>query len=142
MTLGILFVTTTILLTPVFAAQEIESRDTENSVKTWFSHAIYSLTITDIKTYPRGNETLITWIANDMATGQVYYSTSSPVIIASSTTSVNISRYGNYANSKANIRSLAPNTKYYYKIYLQNGLGTAVSQENSFITTDDVGISL
>ena len=68
-------------------------------------------------------------------TARVYYDTESPVRIASTTPSVASSVFGNYANSKANIRNLSSSTTYYFKIVTQESSGeTGVSKEMTFST--------
>lgn len=95
------------------------------------------LTIENISTMPTKNEVLITWIANDLAVGRVYYDIASPVRIASGTPSVTASKYANYANSKANIRNLSASTTYYYKVLLEESSGgKTFSEELSFRTRE------
>jgi hypothetical protein len=81
------------------------------------------------------NEALITWAASDLATGIIYFDTVSPVTISSSTPRVTASLYGNYAQSKANIRNLTASTTYYYLVVLRlDSDEEVISQEMSFTT--------
>lgn len=93
------------------------------------------LRISDISATPTDTDVVIKWNANNLALGRIYYSTISPVMIASSTSWVNASSYGNYANSKANIRHMRSHTTYYFKIFVKDSDGnTATSNEASFTT--------
>ncbi len=115
-----------------------------SSVGGWISSLLSSeiltpiptLIITDIHASVRKNEVLIIWNASNLAKGRIYYSTMSPVTLGSSTLSVAASEYGNYANSKANVRYLNASTTYFFKILLQDPYGKSViSEESSFTTT-------
>jgi len=94
-----------------------------------------SITMVDITASTEDTSAVIYWNANKLALGRVYYSTVSPVVVGSSTSWVNASMYGNYANSKANVRYLEPKTTYYYKIMLQDAGGnSSLSSEISMRT--------
>ena len=94
-----------------------------------------SLTSSDIASVVGKKETTISWNANKLALGRVYYDTESPLIIGSSTSWFNASNYGNYANSQATLYRLNAKTTYYFKIVLQDASGEIdISPENSFTT--------
>ena len=126
-----------IFVVPVFAETSSSNLDEEVNSRSFLNFFSSSeLTISNVESIPYTTQALVTWIANDLATGRVYYSTSSPVVISSTTPYANASIYGNYANSKANIRFLLPNTKYYFKVVLNDTNGyKIVSREGSFSTT-------
>jgi hypothetical protein len=93
--------------------------------------------ISGIRTYPKNNIVLITWVADTLATSQIYYDTTTPVVIASSTLHVAASDYGTYANSKGTIRSLTASTTYYFRIIAEDRYGEVfLSKEMSFMTSE------
>lgn len=94
-----------------------------------------SITSSDIVSVVGKKDTTISWNANKLALGRVYYATESPLTIGSDTPWFNASNFGNYANSQAILYRLNPNTTYYYKVVLQDASGkTDTSLENSFTT--------
>ena len=89
----------------------------------------------DIASVVGKKEATISWNANKLALGRVYYDTGSPLIIGSSTSWFNASNYGNYANSQAVLYRLNAKTTYYFKIVLEDASGNIdISPENSFTT--------
>lgn len=122
---------------------QASKQDTQPSLGTWFTN-FFSLdtftpsgpaNITAIQTFPTDNDVLITWAVSTLNTARVYYGTTTPIRIASGTPQVASSAFGNYANSKANIRHLTASTTYYFKIVTKETSGeTAESREMSFIT--------
>ena len=78
------------------------------------------------------SKALVTWNSSMLSLGRVYYSTSSPVVIASTTPFVNAS---GFTNGKAVIKNLNASTTYYFKVFTKDFFGnTAVSTESSFRT--------
>ena len=99
------------------------------------SNITESLIIREITSETTNTEATIRWNASDLAIGRIYYDTTRPIVVGSTTSWVNASEYGNYANSKAFIRHLTPNTTYYFKIALRGpGGGATISKENIFTT--------
>lgn len=94
-----------------------------------------SANLTDIESFPRKNDVLITWNVDKLVTGIVYYDTVSPVHISSSTLFVAASVYGTYAQSKANIRYLTASTTYYYKLIIKDASGSEVTSKELHFTT-------
>lgn len=95
------------------------------------------ITVQNITAVSTKNEVLVTWIASNLATGRIYYGTTSPVLIASGTIWVAASKYGNYANSKANIRNLSTSTTYYYRVLLEEASGGKVASEEASFKTKE-----
>jgi hypothetical protein len=76
---------------------------------------------------------VITWTPKTFSNVEVYYSTSSPVIISSSATA-HASPMAFWRRNQVTLRGLMPNTTYYYRVVGQTLGGTTLSSESSFRT--------
>lgn len=77
--------------------------------------------------------TRIIWLTNELANSKVWYSTSTPLVIATSTLTVSSS--GLILSHDLTISSLTASTTYYYLVTSADAAGnTATSTEKSFIT--------
>lgn len=125
-----------VLIVPVLAETSEADSYSSFSINPW-NTIIHpnEISISEIASSPYRTQALITWIASDLAEGTVYYATSTKIQLNSNTPSTHASIYANYANSKANLRFLLPDTEYYYKIVLTNSKGVSiVSEEKKFKT--------
>jgi Fe-S cluster assembly iron-binding protein IscA len=76
------------------------------------------------------SSTVITWVTDEAATGEVQYGTSADALNASTDLNTNLN-----VNHSALISGLEPNTTYYFKVISKDGSGNASESEvNSFTT--------
>ena len=100
----------------------------ENTATTTNATIITNVTATSTNK----NNALITWNSSILSLGRVYYSTSSPVTIASTTPFVNAT---GFTSSKATLKNLTASTTYYFKVFVKDFFGnTNISTESSFRT--------
>lgn len=123
----------------------IESTDTAGNVTTsaTFSAKTNALpvvtdvtapVISSIVTTPGASTTTITWVTDELSTSKVFYSTSTPLIIASSTT-LSVLNSGLVTSHSIDLSGLSTSTIYYFKVQSVDASGnTATSGEVSTTT--------
>ena len=90
--------------------------------------------ISSITSSPTHQSATVTWITNEVATGKIYYGTTSPLNLSTASTKSDGSLQTGHSFS---LTSLQPNTTYYFVLESKDKKGnTATSSQRSFVTTN------